>query len=140
MIVRFVDIGGIVDHHRLRRVWRYQRGNQNPYIEKELSHVCLITQVYIAMRLYFVLYPTRNTNSYQKNDWLCFKLITLWCFHNDNVISIKLFDFWQANDKTKAVKKQFYKKEKPRSGDQFRYLVQMKTLSSTWSKPLRSKI
>jgi hypothetical protein len=38
--------------------------------------------VYIAMRLYFVLYPTRNTNSYQKNDWLCFKLITLWCFHS----------------------------------------------------------
>ena len=32
MIVRFVDIG---DQHCVRRVWRYQRGNQNPYIEEE---------------------------------------------------------------------------------------------------------
>jgi len=34
VIVRFVDIG---DQHCVRRVWRYQRGNQNPYtsIEEE---------------------------------------------------------------------------------------------------------
>jgi hypothetical protein len=25
MIVHFVDIGGIIDHHCLRKVWRYQR-------------------------------------------------------------------------------------------------------------------
>ena len=30
-----VDIGGIDDHHCLRKVWRYQRGNQNLYIEEE---------------------------------------------------------------------------------------------------------
>ena len=31
MFVRLVDIGGIVDHHCLRKVRRYQRYNQKPY-------------------------------------------------------------------------------------------------------------
>jgi len=35
VIVRYADNGGFVDHHCLKRVSRYQRGNQNPYIEEE---------------------------------------------------------------------------------------------------------
>ena len=35
IFVRLVDIGGIVDHHCLRKVGRYQRYNQKPYIEEQ---------------------------------------------------------------------------------------------------------
>ena len=35
MLPRLVDIGGIVDHHCLRKVGRYQRYNQKPYIEEQ---------------------------------------------------------------------------------------------------------
>jgi len=33
MFVRLVEIDGMVDHHCLRKVGRYQRYNQKPYIE-----------------------------------------------------------------------------------------------------------
>ena len=34
----FIFIWTICDQSILTRVWRYQRGNQNPYIEEETTH------------------------------------------------------------------------------------------------------
>jgi len=37
MVVGVTDIGRFANHHRLRRGWRYQRSNQNLYIEEQTT-------------------------------------------------------------------------------------------------------
>jgi hypothetical protein len=82
----------------LRRVWRYQRGNQNPYIEEEQTkHICrVIIMVFNAtfnniavtswLSVLLVYTMWHRTLKYTNNNWLS-PMVSLWvAFWYSNVI------------------------------------------------------
>jgi hypothetical protein len=63
-------------YHHIRRVWRYQRGNQNPYIEEEQTSIIIIK--YIDL-------------SYQQWNWIISWFLSAIC-HWENVLYLSPLD------------------------------------------------